>query len=163
MSVGILMNMWFLYKIFYTGIVLTRSYKRSQEQESAWAGHKDPEGFYGASYLLDQISQLTGVAEDGKSCFPQLQADPIHSLLSDFRREQRTQLLFLLAETSHPPLWWRYCLTTKQWAFSFNWWRRANKSWDSSMSKEYWKKNEKISRWGRICKPNLVLTVFAEL
>ena len=58
-------------------IVPTRSYKRSQEQEPAAPIRPGPvpitkvrRRFYGASYLLDQIGQLTGVTEDVKSCFP---------------------------------------------------------------------------------------------
>ena len=58
-------------------IMPTRSYKKRQEQESVAPIKPGPmpitkfrRSFYGASYLLDQIGQLTGVAEDLKSCFP---------------------------------------------------------------------------------------------
>lgn len=59
-------------------IVPTRSYKKRQEQKSAIPIirpgpvpiTKTQRSFYGASYLLDQIGRLTGVAEDLKSCFP---------------------------------------------------------------------------------------------
>ncbi len=58
-------------------IVPTRSYKKRQEQESPSPIKPGPVPitkvrriFYGASYLLDQIGQLTGVALDLKSCFP---------------------------------------------------------------------------------------------
>jgi transposase len=58
-------------------VVPTRSYKKSQEQKPAVPIKPGPapitkvrRSFYGASYLLDQIGRLTGVAEDLKSCFP---------------------------------------------------------------------------------------------
>lgn len=61
-----------------TGEILpTRSYKKKQEQETVAPIKPGPapitkvrRSFYGASYLLDQIGRLTGVAEDLKSCFP---------------------------------------------------------------------------------------------
>ena len=56
----------------------TRPYKKKQTQESTSPLKPGPlpitkiqRSFYGASYLLDQIGQLTGVAQDLKSCFPQ--------------------------------------------------------------------------------------------
>jgi len=58
-------------------IIPTRSYIKSQEQEPATLIKSGPlpitkvrRSFYGASYLLDQIGRLTGVAEDLKSCLP---------------------------------------------------------------------------------------------
>ena len=58
-------------------IVPTRSYKNKKKPESLEPVKPGPvpittvkRSFYGASYLLDQIGQMTGVAQDLKACFP---------------------------------------------------------------------------------------------
>lgn len=59
-------------------IVPTRSYTKKQEKERNVSVKPGPvaitkirRSFYGASYLLDQIGKITGVAQDLKVCFPE--------------------------------------------------------------------------------------------
>jgi transposase len=59
------------------GIVPTREYKRKSKAEEAVTPKPGPvpmtkvqRSFYGATYLLDQIGNLTGVEADLKFCFP---------------------------------------------------------------------------------------------
>lgn len=59
-------------------IVPTRTYKKKKGQESAGSAKPGPvpitkvqRSFYGASYLLDKIGQMTGVVQDLKACFPE--------------------------------------------------------------------------------------------
>ncbi len=58
-------------------IVPTRSYKNNKKPEPVVPVKPGPvpittvrRSFYGASYLLNQIGQMTGVTQDLKSCFP---------------------------------------------------------------------------------------------
>lgn len=60
-------------------IVPTRAYKKKSDQVSTVTAKRGPvpiasvrRCFYGASYLLDQIGQATGVAADLKTCFPDI-------------------------------------------------------------------------------------------
>ena len=61
-----------------TGEILpTRSYQKKQQKDSSTPMKPGPVSitkicrkFYGASYLLDQIGQITGIVSDLKECFP---------------------------------------------------------------------------------------------
>jgi len=59
-------------------IIPTRSYTKNKQPEPAGLVKPGPvpitkvrRSFYGASYLLDKIGQMSGVAQDLKLCFPQ--------------------------------------------------------------------------------------------
>jgi len=58
-------------------IIPTRSYQKKPEQQVVPQAKRGPvpitavrRSFYGASYLFDQIGQITGIAPDLKACFP---------------------------------------------------------------------------------------------
>lgn len=58
-------------------IISTRSYQKKPEQQAVAPAKPGPvpitkvrRSFYGASYLFDQIGQLTGITPDLKACFP---------------------------------------------------------------------------------------------
>jgi transposase len=58
-------------------ILTTRSYQKKQQKDSSTPMKPGPvpitkicRKFYGASYLLDQIGQITGIVSDLKECFP---------------------------------------------------------------------------------------------
>ena len=58
-------------------IIPTRSYQKKPEQQVVPQAKRGPVpitavrgSFYGASYLFDQIGQITGITPDLKACFP---------------------------------------------------------------------------------------------